>query len=54
MFNPKNTADDATAKRKVLLYGHHGWGKTTQMKYFQDAYGKGFIISGESGLNPLP
>jgi hypothetical protein len=53
MFNPKNTADDATAKRKVLLYGHHGWGKTTQMKYFQDAYGKGFIISGESGLSSI-
>lgn len=53
MFKPKNTADDATAKRKVLLYGHHGWGKTTQMKYLQDRYGPGFILSGESGLSSI-
>ena len=51
MFNPMNTADEQTAKRKVLLYGHHGWGKTTQLKYFQQEYGKGFILSGESGLS---
>ena len=36
MFKPMNTSDDDTAKRKVLLYGHHGWGKTTQLKYFQE------------------
>jgi len=53
MFNPMNTADEETAKRKVLLYGHHGWGKTTQLKYFQQEYGKGFILSGESGLSSI-
>jgi hypothetical protein len=52
-FAPKNTADDETARRKVLLYGHHGWGKTTQLKYFQEEYGKGFILSGESGLSSI-
>ena len=40
MFKPMNTSDDETAKRKVLLYGPHGWGKTTQLKYFQQEYGK--------------
>ena len=53
MFKPMNTSDDETAKRKVLLYGHHGWGKTTQLKYFQQEYGKGFILSGESGLSSI-
>tara|TARA_B100002051_G_C16589928_1_gene562237 strand:+ start:158 stop:973 length:816 start_codon:yes stop_codon:yes gene_type:complete len=53
MFQPMNTSDDDTAKRKVLLYGHHGWGKTTQLKYFQEEYGPGFIFSGESGLSSI-
>ena len=53
MFKPMNTADEETARRKVLLYGHHGWGKTTQMSHFQKEYGKGFIISGESGLSSI-
>tara|TARA_Y100001970_G_scaffold145912_1_gene179139 strand:- start:14589 stop:15392 length:804 start_codon:yes stop_codon:yes gene_type:complete len=53
MFEPLNTAGDDTAKRKVLLYGHHGWGKTTQLKYFQEHFGKGFIFSGESGLSSI-
>ena len=53
MFEPLNTSGDDTAKRKVLLYGHHGWGKTTQLKYFQEEYGKGFIFSGESGLSSI-
>jgi hypothetical protein len=52
-FSPLNTSDDRTARRKVLLYGHHGWGKTTQLKYFQEEYGKGFIFSGESGLSSI-
>lgn len=53
MFDPKNTSDDETTRRKVLLYGHHGWGKTTQMKYFQEKFGPGFIVSGESGLSSI-
>lgn len=53
MFKPLNTAGAETAKRKVLLYGHHGWGKTTQLKYFQETYGPGLILSGESGLSSI-
>ncbi len=50
MFKPLNTADHTTSYRKVLLYALHGWGKTTQAKYYQKKYGKGLILSGESGL----
>lgn len=39
--------------QKLLLYAHHGWGKTYQCRYFAEAYGKGLIISGESGLVSL-
>lgn len=53
MFKPMNTKDATTSLRKVLLYAHHGWGKTTQMKFYQQHYGKGFIISGESGLSSI-
>lgn len=53
MFKPKNTADSTTSYRKVLLYGHHGWGKTTQLKFMQEKYGNGFILSGESGLQSI-
>ena len=53
MFSPMNTSNEETARRKVLLYGHHGWGKTTQMAHFQKEYGKGFIFSGESGLSSI-
>lgn len=49
----KNTADPDTLLHKVLLYTHHGWGKTTQMKYFQEKFGKGLIISGEKGLSSI-
>lgn len=38
---------------KVLLYGHHGWGKTWQVRNFAKQYGKGFLLSGESGLKSL-
>ena len=53
MFSPMNTNDHTTSYRKCLLYGHHGWGKTTQFAYYQKHYGKGFIISGESGLSSI-
>lgn len=49
----QNTSDQSTTYRKSLLYAHHGWGKTTQMKHFQREYGPGFIISGESGLSSI-
>lgn len=53
MFEPMNTKDHTTAYRKTLLYGHHGWGKTTQFTHYQKHFGKGFILSGESGLSSI-
>jgi hypothetical protein len=53
MFKPLNTKDHTTSYRKCLLYSLHGWGKTTQFKYYQEHYGDGFIISGESGLSSI-
>ncbi len=53
MFQPRNTSDHTTSYKKVLLYAMHGWGKTTQAKYYQAKYGPGFIISGESGLSSI-
>ncbi|CAB4159092.1 AAA domain containing protein [uncultured Caudovirales phage] len=52
-FKPMNTADATTAFRKTLLFAQPGWGKTTQAKHFKAHYGKGFIISGESGLSSI-
>jgi hypothetical protein len=52
-FNPLNTKDETTSFRKTLLYSTHGWGKTTQAKHYKAKYGKGFIISGESGLSSV-
>jgi hypothetical protein len=53
MFKPLNTSDHTTSYRKVLLYAHHGWGKTTQAAHYKRYFGKGFIISGESGLSSI-
>tara|TARA_B100000768_G_scaffold170359_1_gene176698 strand:+ start:641 stop:1444 length:804 start_codon:yes stop_codon:yes gene_type:complete len=53
MFNPQNTKDETTSFQKSLFFAPHGYGKTTQFKYLQDYYGKGFIISGESGLSSI-
>ena len=53
MFKVLNTSDDTTSYRKVLLYALHGWGKTTQAKYYKARYGKGLILSGESGLSSI-
>lgn len=52
-FKPLNTADTSTSYWKVLNYAQHGWGKTSQAKHYQEAYGSGFIISGESGLSSI-
>ncbi|MEK9747210.1 MAG: AAA family ATPase [Pseudomonadales bacterium] len=52
-LKPLTTLDVSTSRKKTLLYGHHGWGKTTQMKFYQEHYGPGFIISGESGLSSI-
>lgn len=53
MFSPLNTSDHTTSYRKTLLYGHHGWGKTTQFIHYQQHFGSGFILSGESGLSSI-
>jgi hypothetical protein len=49
-FTPLTTASTKATAVKCLMYGHHGWGKTTQAKHMQRKYGRGFIISGEAGL----
>lgn len=49
-MKPLNTNDGTADFRKTLLYAHHGWGKTTQAKYYQEHYGPGYILSGEAGL----
>ena len=54
MFKPlKTSGDEVKRAQKTLLYGHHGWGKTTQAAHLQELYGKTFIISGEAGLMSL-
>ncbi len=48
-----STSQAGVKNHKTLLYGHHGWGKTYQCRFFAEEYGKGLIISGESGLASL-
>lgn len=38
---------------KVLLYAHHGFGKTYQCRHYAKRYGKGLILSGEAGLKSV-
>lgn len=38
---------------KTLVYGLHGSGKTTQCANYAKAFGKGIILSGESGLSSI-
>lgn len=55
MFKVQRTSSLAggDAGTKVLLYAHHGFGKTYQCRFYQARYGKGLILSGESGLKSL-
>ncbi len=54
MFKTFSTKDiQADGPTKVLLYAHHGFGKTFQCRYYQKRYGKGLILSGESGLKSI-
>ncbi len=54
VFRPKSTSDIAMNEpTKVLLYTHHGFGKTYQCRNYQARFGKGLIISGEAGLKSL-
>lgn len=53
-FAPRSTGKmRVDEKTKTLLYAHHGFGKTTQCKFYQEHYGPGFIFSGEGGLKSL-
>ncbi|NCW67097.1 MAG: hypothetical protein EBV86_00805 [Marivivens sp.] len=54
MFNfPKTSSITKDGPTKVLLYAHHGYGKTYQCRFYQKRFGKGLIISGESGLKSV-
>ncbi len=54
MLKIKTTSDlQKKAPTKVLLYAHHGYGKTYQCRFYAKRFGKGLIISGESGLKSL-
>lgn len=54
MFIPKSTKTIASDEpTKTLLYAHHGFGKTYQCGNYERRFGRGFIISGESGLKSL-
>lgn len=54
MFQAKKTsALRKDGPTKVLLYAHHGYGKTFQCRHYQERFGPGLIISGESGLKSL-
>lgn len=54
MFNVMRTSElSADGPTKVLLYSHHGFGKTYQCRYYQQRYGKGLILSGEAGLKSI-
>lgn len=51
---PKSTKGAGLSEpHKVLLYGHHGWGKTWQVRNLQNRFGNGLLLSGEKGLKSL-
>lgn len=53
-ITPLKTNDGSVSSAsKVLCYGHHGAGKTSQIKNYARAYGKGLVLSGESGLSAI-
>lgn len=52
-FGFSTSAEAGVKHQKVLLYAHHGFGKTYQCRYFAKRYGKGLVISGESGMASL-
>lgn len=54
MLNVRKTSDITEGgAHKVLLYAHHGFGKTFQTRNYQRRYGPGLIISGEAGLKSV-
>lgn len=53
MISPGSTNDEDVARHKVIALSLHGWGKTHQAINMKRRYGKGLILSGESGLLTL-
>lgn len=54
MFKTQSThTSPMSTTSKVLLYSEPGWGKTTQAKHYQTKFGKGLILSMESGLRSI-
>lgn len=53
MLRTMNTSDSDAHASKTLLYAHHGFGKTYQFRHYREQYGRGLIISGESGLSSV-
>ena len=52
-FGFASSSEAGVKHQKVLLYAHHGFGKTYQIRYFQKRYGRGLVLSGESGMASL-
>jgi len=54
MLKVRKTSEIAKkGPHKVLLYAHHGFGKTYQCRNYHARYGKGLIVSGEAGLKSI-
>ncbi len=49
----KTSGASVTGVSKTLVESLHGWGKTYQCKNYEQEFGKGFILSGESGLTTI-
>ena len=53
-ITPLKTNDGSVSgASKTLLYGHHGTGKTAMIGQYHKAFGKGLVLSGESGLSSI-
>lgn len=52
-IKPFKTSDVSSIALNILLYGHAGSGKTTQIGKMYDRYGKGLVLSGEGGLTSI-
>ena len=52
-IKPFKTSDVSNIALNILLYGHAGCGKTTQIGKMHDRYGKGLVLSGEGGLTSI-
>tara|TARA_R110002096_G_scaffold329325_1_gene523450 strand:- start:874 stop:1665 length:792 start_codon:yes stop_codon:yes gene_type:complete len=53
-ITPLKTNDiSVVGASKTLVYGMHGSGKTTQCANYAKRFGKGLILSGESGLSSI-